>query len=352
MYEKSLRNVLNIQLQLTLDDQIPERCSRSSPPHPRVDPYRDYKRGSGPGTDSLRHHRVEEEQRLVTTGFPLQGRTQLRNSRKITSSEGSAFHVPSKRQSSEVRNNCKRLGVERFALPPPPVEYPLYSGAAAYPGNRVGSTRGNEFAYGTQDMYLTSSQTYLDHWHKGGRSRDVPLLFPVRCTPLEQRTERTRTKEFDFEEIRRNSRKQEQADSWRANGVRDFGSEANKHIKPADKKPAIVERDAVPVVEKRTQDKVEKKDRPRDAELKLEKNSGKIERAPTPPSTRFTPYTLKPKRNTSPVNGIAEFKMSTRYRSALRRIESRKEARRSAGQEGQKEEFLSKLGLEKVEHWH
>lgn len=68
------------------------------------------------------------------------------------------------------------------------------------------------------------------------------------------------------------------------------------------------------------------------------------ERAKSPPSPRYKPYGLKNKNNSSPVN----FKMSTRYRSALKRGEGKKE-RRSSGQEGEKEEFLSKLGLERVE---
>ena len=324
--------MLNIQLKLKLDDQPcftqetlsePLRRNKADPPYPRGSLYRDYKLRPEPGNS-------EEEQRLGNSRYSLQGRTDLRDPRRISSSEGSAFHVPSKRNSKNRNPSESRLSLDRYGVSAESLERPLYSRGAAYPSNRMCLSRDSGFSYGTQGSYLTSSHDYFDRWH-ARCSRDMPPLFSVRCTPVEQRTSLAQPKEHYSGRV-------SSPDLWRMNGMKNLRVDRGEEVNIKSEKRETFEGNAFCDAESRTS---------RVANLTGANTQDKKnirERAKSPPSPRYKPYGLKNKNNSSPVN----FKMSTRYRSALKRGEGKKE-RRSSGQEGEKEEFLSKLGLERVE---
>lgn len=347
MYEGALRNVLGIQLHLTLDDQqsftqeaindLLLRDKSSSGQHRAPLRQEPLKRRS----ENHQHGRPGEEYKDSKSKGPFQGRTLLRDPRRV-SPGGSAFHVPPKkaRMDEEMPFPDRGFPVDRYGVPPPgtnfPPDYPnSFPSPRGSPGmyhRRVNAPEAVTHVYGTNGIHIPVPRDRYSLW-SFGHHRDVSTLFPLRCSVESDR----RFHHGILEGEQRRS-----MDLARINGF-------------AHDKTAIQFKS-----EKEVRDESVKRDhKPRATERRSSATPGKEaglersvdgEKLSPSSSAKSKPNALLPAYRTSPVNGVGaiDFRMETRYRSALRKMESRRDGKRGKAEDA-KEEFLFKLGLERIE---
>ena len=348
VYEGALRNVLDIQLHLTLDDQqsftqnaINDLLFRdkSSPGQHRA-PLRQeqLKRRS----ENHQHERPTEESKDLNNSGSFQGRTLLRDPRRV-SPGGSAFHVPPKkaRMEEEMQYSERGFPMDRYGVPPSgngfppdyPSSFPSPRGSPGMYHRRVTGPEAAAHVYGTNGIHIPVPRDRYSLW-SFGHHRDA-TLFPMRCSSVES--------ERRFHRGLLEEEKQRSMDFARLNGF-------------AHEKPAVRVK-----IEKETKEESLKGDQKpspteRQSSLSPGKETGlekRAEREKLSPSSspKFSkPNTLLPTYRSSPINGTGaiDFRMKTRYRSALRKIESRREGKKGSGEDA-KDEFLFKLGLERIE---
>lgn len=338
MYEGALRNVLGIQLHLTLDDQqsftqdaindLLFRDQSSSAHHGGL--RQDQKRRS----ENHHHGRPGDENRDKKSVGSFQGRTLLRDPRRV-SPGGSAFHVPPKKARLEEDMPYPERGfpVNHYGVPPGmnlppdyPNSFPSSKGSLGVYHRRVNAPEAITHVYGTNGIHIPSPRDRYSLW-SFGHHRDIATVFPVRCSSVE-RDRRFRHGVLE-EERRRNM------DLARVNGF-------------VHSNPAVQVK-----IEKEPKDEgVKQEQKPSPAEKRSSSTPGK-EAGPTELSPSSSPK-LRPANisltsyRSSPTNGAVDFRMETRYRSALRKLESRRDGKRGKTEDA-KEEFLFKLGLERIE---
>ena len=354
VYEGALRNVLGIQLHLTLDDQqsfaqdtINDLLFRdkSSSSQNRSSRQENLKRRS----ENYQTERLGEESKDVKNSASFQGRTLLRDPRRM-SPGCSAFHVPPKkaRMDEEMKYAERSYPMDRYGVPHPGPNFPsdysnLFPSPRGSPGmyhRRLNGSEAVTHVYRTNGMHIPVARDHYSPWPVFGHHRDVPTLFPVRCSVVEN--ERRFHRGFVEEEKRR------RMDLACLNG---FAHEKTSvRVKIEETKGEYLKRDQKPSpTDKRSSSTPEK-------DIRLEKPLGEREKlSPASPSKSKSNALLTSclSSRSSPVNhgtGAIDFRMETRYRSALRKMESRREGRKGRSEDA-KEEFLFKLGLERIEAW-
>lgn len=353
VYEGALRNVLGIQLHLTLDDQqsfaqetindLLFRDKSSSSQNRSSSRQENLKRRR----ENYQNERLGEESKDIKNSASFQGRTLLRDPRRM-SPGCSAFHVPPKkaRMDEEMKYAERSYPMDRYGVPHPGPNFPSdYSNSFPSPRGspgmyhrRLNGPEAVTHVYRTNGMHIPVARDHYSPWPVFGHHRDVPTLFPVRCSVVEN--ERRFHRGFVEEEKRR------RMDLACLNG---FAHEKTSvRVKIEETKEEYLKRDQKPSpTDKRSSSTPEKDIRP-------EKPRGEREKlSPASPSKSKSNALLTSclSGRSSPVNhgtGAIDFRMETRYRSALRKMESRREGRKGRGEDA-KEEFLFKLGLERIE---
>ena len=347
VYEGALRNVLGIQLHLALDDQqsftqeaindLLFRDKNSTTQHRaplRLEPL---KRRS----ENYQHERLGETSKDMKSLGSFQGRTLLRDPRRV-SSGGSAFHVPPKKARMDEEMSLPERGfpMDRHGVPPHrancPPDYPnSFPSPRGSPGmyhRRVNAPEAMTHVYGTNGIHIPVPPDRYSLW-PFVHHRDFSTLFPVRCSSV---VSDRRFHHGVLEEERRRSmdlaRLIEFAHDKTAVHVK-VEKESREEVKH-DQKPGITERRSFSTPGK---------------ESGLERSPEKEKHSPSSPP-KSKPNSLYPAYRSCPVNGAGgmDFRMETRYRSAIKKMESRREGKRRNGEDA-KEEFLFKLGLERIE---
>lgn len=348
VYEGALRNVLGIQLHLTLDDQqsftqeaindLLFRDKNSTTQHRaplRLEPL---KRRS----ENHQHERLGEATKDVKSLGSFQGRTLLRDPRRV-SSGGSAFHVPPKkaRMDEEISLPERGFPMDRYGVPPHGANYPpdypnSFPSPRGSPGmyhRRVNAPEAMTHVYGTNGIHIPVPRDRYSLWPYG-HHRDFSTLFPVRCSSVESDR---RLHHSVLEEGRRRSMDLARLNRFALDKTAvhvKVEKEAREEDVKRDQKPSITERRSSSTPGK---------------ESGLERSTEKEKLSPSSPP-KSKPNSLYPAYRSSPVNGVGsiDFRMETRYRSAIRKMESRRDGKRRNGEDA-KEEFLFKLGLERIE---
>lgn len=348
VYEGALRNVLGIQLHLALDDQqsftqeaindllIRDKTATTQQRAPlRQETLK--RRGK-----NQQQERSGEESKEPHSLGSFQGRTLLRDPRR-DSPGGSAFHVPPKkaRMDEEMSYSERGFPMDRYGVPPPRANYPPdYSSSFLSPRGspgmfhrRVNAPEAVAHVYGTNGVHIPVPRDHYSLW-SFGHHRDFSTLFPVRCSSIESERrfhigvlEQERRRNLDL--VQRNGFAQDKT------AVRvKVEKEAREDEVQRDRKPRVTERRSSETSIK---------------DLELERGKEREKLSPSSP-LKLKLNSLLPSYRSSPVinNGSFDFRMETRYRSALRKMESRRDGKRRNGEDA-KEEFLFKLGLERIE---
>ena len=319
VYEGALRNVLNIQLHLSLDDQqsfahdaFGELLHEKPSPGSRSG-AREHIKGRN---ENHQYGRRREDSRDASVGS-FQGRTFLRDPRQV-SPGGSAFHVPPKRPRFEEGMAYRRGGfpMERYGVAPPPdfsLEYSnSFPPTLRSPGmyrRPVNASDALTHVHGTNGMHVASRRDHLALWSLG-HHRDIPALFPLRCASAE------RDRMYPHGAL--------EEERGRLQAYSHLNGFVNSKAEAYDK----IDKEAIVKEETRQQNSSTLR-----KEAGLERS--KPNTAPTAPSISLN-------------NDAFDSRMETRYRSALRRLEPRREGRRGQGEDGKQEEFLYQLGLERI----
>lgn len=348
VYEGALRNVLGIKLHLALDDQ-------QSFTQEAINDllYRD-KKSATQQRDPIRpeslkrrsqNHQCErrgEEVKDTKGSGSFQGRTFLRDPRRV-SPGASAFHVPPKkaRVDEEMPFPDRGFALDRFGVPCAGTGYLMdyQNSFSATIGSQsmfhrsISAPEVVTHVYGTNGIQIPIPRDPYSLW-SFGHHRDLSTLFPVRCSSVE--TDH-RFRQGIVEDERRRS-----MDLPRVNGflhdktaVRIKIEKELREDAKHDQKPDMTERRRLLNTGKQIGD-----DRGTDRERL------------SPPSPRKSKAnSLLLSYRSSPINSnvTVDFRMETRYRSALRKMESRRDLKPRRNGEDAKEEFLFKLGLERIE---
>jgi len=343
VYEGALRNVLGIQLHLTLDDQqsftqdaINDLLFRDkpSPGH-----HRGLRQDQKRRNENHQNGRQGDENKDLKNPGSFQGRTFLRDPRRV-SPGGSAFHVPPKkaRVDEDVPYPERGFPVDHFGIAPRmnfPPDYPnSFPSPKGPPGiyhRRVNAPEAVRHVYGTNGIHIPSPRDRYALW-PFGHHRDISSVFPVRCSSVE--SDRMFHHGVLEKERRRNM------DLARVNGFM-HGKTVVQVKNEKETKDEIVKRDQKPSPIERRSTSIPGKEAGLERGMEREKLSPSSPKS-KPPNASLTSY------RSSPTNGAVDFRMETRYRSALRRLESRRDGKRGKGEDA-KEEFLFKLGLERIE---
>jgi len=349
VYEGAVRNVLGIQLQLTLDDQqsftqdaisdLLFREKASSVQHRAPLRQEPLKRRS----ENHHHERPREESKDMKLNLgSFQGSTLLRDPRRV-SPGGSAFHVPPKkaRMDEEMPFPERGFPMDRFSVAPHgrnfPPDYPgPFLSPRGSPGmyhRRVEAPDAVTHVYGTNGIHIPVPRDRYSLW-SFGHHRDISTLFPVRCSSVE--SDRRFHRDLREEERRRS------IDLARMNGFAHDRAAVRVKVEKEAKEEGV-KLDQKPTVTERRRSATPGK------EATLERSAEGEKLSPFS-SPKSKPNSLLPAYRSSPVNGTAtvDFRMETRYRSALRKMESRRDGKRGKAEDA-KEEFLFKLGLERIE---
>lgn len=350
VYEGALRNVLGIQLHLALDDQqsftqdaINDLLFRDTPspgPHHRVIRQEQKRR-----SENHQHApRPGDESKDMKNLGSFQGRTYLRDPRRV-SPGGSAFHVPPKkaRLDEDMPYPERRFQMDHYGVAPGmnfppdyhPNSFPSPKGSPGIYHRRVNAPEAVTHVYGTNGIHIPSPRDRYSLW-PFGHHRDIPTLFPVRCSSVES------NRRFHH-------------------GV--LEEERRRHMGLVRVNGFMHDKTAVQVkMERETKEEsVKREQRPSPTERRSSLTPGKefglergTDREKLSPSLSSSPQ-LKPAHpllvtpyRSSPTYGAVDFRMETRYRSALRKLETRRDGKRGRGEDA-KEEFLFKLGLERIE---
>ncbi|XP_032229409.1 uncharacterized protein LOC5505102 isoform X2 [Nematostella vectensis] len=352
IYEGALRKVLNIQLNLKIDEQpkpLDENdftTNKMSPPRPKALRLEDLKQ-----RDVIRHRERAPDENDPRS-FP-QGHTNLRQLGE-RNSEGSAFHVPPKR---------------RFDAFPPPLDRD-----PGYPRDRFGMVPSHRFhshvtpfgmdptrnprlavPYGYGPRGGTTQETYSRY---SSHQREIPPLFPVRCSSkereellLSQRKEQEH-KEQKSPDVKRSPDVRRTPDDARAHKSPDVPRRSpdvpNRYNGVHEKSPwrdgeerKIViksEREDVSYEKLNLEEKFNSAN-DRITSLMRSGSVGKVLDRRSPFSLRFRPYGSRVKYSPGLTNGNSE------SLDAERNV--KKEVSKT-GEEGDKEEFLSSLGLARI----
>lgn len=351
VYEGALRNVLDIQLHLTLDDQqsfaqdaindLLFSRDKSLPGHHRGlrhDQNSCLKRRN----ENHQYGRPGDENKDIKNIGSFQGRTSLRDPQRV-STGGSAFHVPPKkaRLDEDMPYPERGFPMDHYGVAPGmnfppdyPNSFPSPKGPPAIYHRRVNAPEAVTHAYRTNGIHIPSPRDRYSLW-SFGHHRDLSALFPVRCSSVE--SERRLHRGILGEERRRTM------DLVPVNGF--MHERTLLHVKSEkDVKDESAKRDQKPTLTEKSSLSTP------DKETGLERGSERDKLSPNSwslPKSKPVNSLLAPRR-LSPTYGAVDFRMETRYRSALRKLETRREGRKGKGDDA-KEEFLFKLGLERIE---
>lgn len=347
VYEGALRNVLGIKLQLALDDQqsftqeaISDLLFRDTNSSAK---YKDSLRPESlkRRNEHRQYERGREESKDTKGLGSFQGRTLLRDPRR-ESSGASAFHVPPKkaRMDEEVPFPERGFAHDHFGVPRAGAGYlaDFQSSFTATRGSpsmfhrRMNAPEVVTHVYRTNGIHVPVPRDPYSLW-PFGHNRDFSNLFPVRCSSVEM--DRRIRHGFLEGECRRSM------DLSRVNGFSHdktavcvkMEKDAREDVK-YNRKPSITERRSSLNANKE----------------KVSDRGSEREKLSPPLSQKSKTNSLLLSYRSSPVNNhfSMDFRMETRHRSALRKIELRRNGKKRNG-EDEKEEFLFKLGLERIE---
>lgn len=353
VYEGALRNVLGIQLHLALDDQqsfaqdaindLLFSREKSLPGHHRGlrhDQNNCIKRGNENHQNSL----PSDENKNIKNVGSFQGRTSLRDPLRV-SAGGSAFHVPPKklRLDDDIPYSERGFPMEHYGVAPRmnfPPDYPnSFHSPKGAPGiyhRRVNAPETVSHAYGTNGIHIPSPRDRYSLW-SFGHHRDLSNLFPVRCSSVES-DHRLHPGSFDGDRRRT-------MDFGRVNGF--MHEKTAVQVKnEKDPRDEITKRDQKAILTEKRSPLASEKETGLERDLERDKLSPNS--SSSPKSKQVHPLLIP--RRSSPTHGAVDFRMKTRYRSALRKLEARREGRKGSVDDA-KEEFLFKLGLERIEAW-
>lgn len=352
VYEGALRNVLGIQLHLALDDQqsfaqdaindLLFNREKSLPGHHRGmrhDQNSCIKRGS----ENHQHSLPSDGNKDIKKIGSFQGRTSLRDPLRV-SAGGSAFHVPPKkpRLDEDIPYSERGFPMEHYTLAPrmtfppdyPPNSFHSAKGAPGMYNRRVNAPEAVSHAYGTNGIHIPSPRDRYSLW-SFGHHRDLSALFPVRCSSVESDR---RLHRGSFEDEQRRT-----MDFDRVNGF--MHQKTAVQVKnEKDSRDEITKRDQKPILTEKRSPLTSDKETGLERDLERDKLSPN---SSSSPKSKQVHSLLIPRRS-SPTHGAVDFRIKTRYRSALRKLETRREGRKGNGDDD-KEEFLFKLGLERID---
>ncbi|XP_078372166.1 uncharacterized protein LOC144655868 isoform X3 [Oculina patagonica] len=344
VYEGALRNVLGIQLHLALDDQqsftqdaindLLFRDKSSSANHRGL--RQDQKRRS----ENHLHGRPGDENKDMKSLGSFQGRTLLRDPRRV-SQGGSAFHVPPKkaRLDEDMPYPERGFPVDHYGVAPgmnfPPDyanSFPSSKGSPGIYHRRVNAPEAITHVYGTNGIHIPSPRERYSLW-SFGHHRDIATVFPVRCSSVE--SDRRYHHGVLEEERRRNM------SLARVNGFMHGKPAVQVKIEKETKDESIKREQKSSSTERRSSATPAK-------EAGLEIGTDKEKLSPSSSPKSKPAYSTLTSYRSSPTNGAVDFRMETRFRSAQRKLETRRDGRKGKGEDA-KEEFLFKLGLERIE---
>ena len=357
MYERALRNVLDIKLNLKCEDnsnmanEIFEDGlfrDKRPPSHPRRDLLR-YKEDVGEKRGAEKDQREDDKLRRSPA---LSAPTLLRRPGS-GNDHNSAFHVPLKRhQLSESAQDCERGMETRFGNqfgmaqryprlgPDFPSEY-----SSAYRFRFPPSSYGNAGRDGSLSgqsvlamhrMPLSPTTERYTRWRPQTHARDLPSLFPVHSTMAEP--ESFYEKDVNENTIERSSIPYLASRAAPSHRFLKEGSSLLGKIKVERAEECVeratIDRDHLKQLNKSTMPTVLKA-----YSEEARKSQGSENRITA--MLRHKPYTLRHKQNDLLSNGLPDFAIGTKCRSAARG----KEVRICGTEGGEKDEFLYKLGL-------
>ncbi|KAK3747771.1 hypothetical protein QZH41_008794 [Actinostola sp. cb2023] len=340
IYEGALRKVLNLQLNLKIEEQPRfqdgndvTHPNKTSPPRPTAIRMEDEHH-----REEYRHRRHKSEDESDSRIAP-QGHNILRKLGERSTAEGSAFHVPTKRRilgfpslERETEFPLEHFGLPRRRSGP---EVPMEYGHSPYQshlyGARMDHLRRARIApsyAGPRGVVHESYSRYSSH------QREIPPLFPVRCSSVElDGPTTTRNTEFEGRDYRSRN-------VTSLNGIRSSMSV----LKYSNSKLNIAK------IERDDNDKLQETFNKANDHLTHHKTSPTaLRHSPerkSPHSERYRPYSRRNRPVSSPMNGSVEVKGENDYKTL--ETELQHEAKRSNGEEDEKEEFLSSLGLARI----
>lgn len=360
VYERALRNVLDIKLNLKCEDnsnmakEIFEDGlfrDKRPPSHQRRD-LLGYKEGVCQKRGAEVGKREDDKLRQSPT---LSAPTLLRRPGS-TNDHNSAFHVPLKRHqlnesAQEYERGMEARFGDQFGMAPRyprlgpdfPSEY-----SSAYRFRFPPSSYGNAMRDGSLSgqsvlamhrMPLSPTAERYTRWRPQTHARDLPPLFPVHSTTAEQ--ESCFERDVNGNKIERSSTSYLASRAApRHHFLKDSSSVLGKIKleKTGDYFERATDHDHSKHLNKNTLPTI-----PRALSEEARKSPGRENRITA--TLRHKPYTLRYKQNDIPVNGVSEFAKGTKCRSAARG----KEVKICESEGGEKEQFLYKLGLARTD---
>lgn len=328
IYEGALRKVLNLELNLKIEEQPRfhngnDVTDKLSPPRPTALRMEDEKR-----RDEYRHRRHKSDEENDSRVAP-QGHNVLRKLGERSTAEGSAFHVPTKRRydmlgfpshERETDYPIDHYGMSRRSGPDFPMEYGHSHYHPHVYGPRMDPIRRARLA----PSYLgPRGMVHESHLRFSRHQRDVPPLFPVRSSSMERDGQtRMRSTELD-------NRNFKYPDAPSLNG---------------DKKYSKVK------IEKEENDKIEETFNKANDHLTHHQAPNSPRHSPerkSPHSERFQPYIRRTRSITiPPINEVAETNGENTSKTPENDVKP--ETKKGNGEDGEKEEFLSNLGLARI----
>lgn len=332
IYEGALRKVLNLQLNLKIEEHprfhdlnhdVTYR-DKSSPPRPRAIRIEDVKQ-----REEYRHQRRANEDENDPRITP-QGHNVLRKVGERSPAEGSAFHVPSKRRydghsfnSMERESDVPvdRFGVPRHVGPDYPGEYGQSHYHPQLYGPRMDQMGGPRLGPSFMDPRSVVRETYSRY---SRHHREIPPLFPVHCSTSE-RDGPTTARSTEHERRERRC-----PDVPRLNGLHDR--------KYTNLKMPFAK------FEQEEKENLEETFNKASKSLSIHASNSPLSPDRTSPRTdRVQPYGRHTRPNSNPTTNGCEDKNNEKPHK-----EMDKDKKQLTGEEGEKEEFLSNLGLARI----
>jgi len=317
--------VLNLQLNLKIEEQPRfhngnDITDKLSPPRPTALRMENEKH-----RDDYRHRRLKSDEENDLRGAP-QGHNVLRKLGERSTAEGSAFHVPSKRRCDmlgyptherETDYPLDHYGISRNSGPDFPMDYGHSHYHPHLYGPRMDPLRRARLA----PSYLGPRGMVHDSYSRFSRhQRDVPPLFPVRCSSVERDGQTgMRSTELDSRDYK-----------YPESSLNDDKNSLNMKV------------------EKEENDEIEETFNKANDHLTLHKAPNSLRLSPerkSPHSERFQPYSRRT-RSSPPVNGTVE--ANGEHATKTPENDVKRETKKEEGEDGEKEEFLSNLGLARI----